>query len=346
MNEMINVLIVDDTAFMRKAIAQILESDPDIRVVDSARNGLEALSKTIETRPDVITMDIDMPVMDGLSSIRHIMIKCPTPIVALSSLVSDGAITFEALRLGVVDFVPKPSGAISPDIDNSRQRIIDRIKAAKDVNLHNVRRVRMPRQWDAEKRVGELYRFYPLEYVIAVGTTLAGPNTVIRILSRLMPTIPAAVVVLQEISPKIIQSFVDKFNEYVPWKVETAEDGVVMEQGTCYIGSTEFSLTLQLNETGVPVLKKGDRTREPLNRLFSTAADTFGRNTIGVLLSGLGVDGAQGLGKIKSVSGITMAKNATFCVFPNLTDNAIQQGVVDIVLEENEITSAIESYMA
>jgi two-component system chemotaxis response regulator CheB len=113
----IKVLIVDDASFMRKAILNMLKVDPQIEVVGTASNGQEGLDKIRELKPDVVTLDIDMPIMDGITSIRHIMIKSPVPVVVLSSMFSDGAITFDALRLGVVDFIPKPSGAVSTDID-------------------------------------------------------------------------------------------------------------------------------------------------------------------------------------------------------------------------------------
>ncbi|QTA89225.1 chemotaxis protein CheB [Desulfonema magnum] len=342
-NNKIKVLVVDDTAFMRKAIPQILESDSLIEVADAAKNGLEALYKIRELQPDVITLDIDMPIMDGLTAIKHIMIESPVPIVALSSLFSNGAITFEALRLGVADFVPKPSGAISTDIDKSRQQITDRVKMAFAMNLDNVRRVRLPKKWDVKKRLESLYKFYPLEYIIVIGTTLAGPNTVIRLLSKLSPTVPAAIIVIQEISPKIISSFVEQFNEYVPWNVVVAKNNSALEQGTCYMSSNEDSLTLRLNENGEIRLHSGAKINYPLNCLFSSAAEIFRQNTIGVLLSGIGDDGADGFARIKHESGITIAKDATCCVYPNLTDNAIRQGVVDIILDDNKLASTLEA---
>ena len=126
--EKIKVLVVDDASFMVKAISNILNSDPDIEVVGSAKNGLEALTKIKELKPDIITLDVDMPIMNGITAVRHIMLECPVPIVILSSLFTNGAISFEALRLGVVDFLPKPSGAISKDIHIAKQHIIDRVK--------------------------------------------------------------------------------------------------------------------------------------------------------------------------------------------------------------------------
>lgn len=341
----IKVLIVDDAVFMRNAVAGILEADPDISVSDSAKNGAEALEKIRAFRPDVVTLDIDMPVMDGLTTLRHIMIRCPVPIVVLSSLFNDGAITFEALRLGVMDFVPKPSGSVSLDIDKAKQQIIDRIKLACGMNIENMRRVRLSKKWDAKKRLESLYRFYPLEYIIVIGTTLAGPNTVIRLLSKLSPTIPAAIVVVQEISPKIIASYVKEFNEYVPWGVEAAQDGAVLEQGMCYIGSNEHGIRIESNKKGEICLRVGSPEKYPLNLLFSSAADVFHQNTVGVLLSGIGDDGAEGFAGIKEAGGVTLAKDVRCCVFPNLTDNAVREGVVDKVLDDGKLSDTIESVM-
>ncbi len=343
--EKIRVLVVDDTAFMRKAVEGILSEDSELEVIATAENGREALDKIRRLHPDVITLDIDMPVMDGLTTIRHIMIESPLPIVVLSSLITDGRVTFEALRLGVMDFVPKPSGAVSVDIGKSRRHLIDRIKVAHSMRLKNVRRVRLPRLWDLKLRLENLYRFYPLDYIVAVGTTLCGPNTVIRLLAHLSPTLPAAVVVSQEISPRIIDAFVRQFNENVPWKVETAADGKEVEQGACYICSNEFSVTVVRDDKGVIRLRVAPGEENPLNRLYTTAAQVFRSNTIGVLLSGLGSDGAQGFSAIRRVSGVTLAKDTSFCVFPNLTENAIQQGVVDVTIDEWGLAPAIESYM-
>lgn len=336
----IKVLIVDDAVFMRNAMTGILESDPDIIVADSAENGLEALEKVRQIRPDVVTLDIDMPVMDGLTTLRHIMIRCPVPIVVFSSLFNDGAVTFEALRLGVMDFVPKPSG---PLIDKTKQQIIDRIKLACGMNIENVRRVRLSRKREAKKRVESLYRFCPLEYVVVIGTTLAGPNTVIRLLSKLSPAIPAAIVVVQEISSKIIASYVKEFDEYVPWGIEAAQDSTVLEQGICYIASTEHSVRLESNRKGEICLRVGAPEKYPLNLLFSSAADAFHQNTVGVLLSGIGDDGAEGFAGIKEAGGVTLAKNVQCCVFPNLTDNAVRKGVVDKVLDDGKLSDTIES---
>ena len=341
----VRVLVVDDAAFMIKAVSDILASDPQVEVVGSARNGQEGLEKIKELKPDVITLDVDMPVMDGLRTVRHIMIESPVPVVMLSSLFSDGAITFEALRLGVVDFLPKPSGAISRDIEEAKHLIIDRVKIAASINIFNIHRVKLI-PWDSEDMLEERYAFQPLDYLVAIGTTLGGPNTVIRLLAQLPPKLPAAVIVQQEISLKIREAFVKKFDEHVGWKVEVARDGTLIEQGTCYIGSTEESVTVQVNEDGEASLRvSSESPARPLNDLFSSVSAIFESHAIGVLLTGVGDDGADGFAAIRSRSGTTIAQTTNTCVYPNLTEYAIERGTVDHVIDERDLADRIEASM-
>ncbi|MCI5212020.1 MAG: response regulator, partial [Candidatus Electrothrix sp. ATG2] len=324
MDKKLKVLVVDDATFMTKAISDLLESDPDIEVAGVANNGLEGLEKIKELQPDVITLDIDMPVMDGLQAVRHIMIESPVPIVVLSSLFSDGSITFEALRLGVVDFVAKPSGAISSDIHTAKQHIVDRIKLASAVNFQNIRRVRINKR-RREEGLADLYGFQPLDHIIAIGTSLTGPNTFIRLMTKLSAGLPAAAVILLEISPKILASFAEKFNEFVYWKIEVARQGAELEQGVCYIQSNMASLTIGLSENGNPCFQLGDPVENPLDTFFTSAAEVFRENTVGVLLTGYGDDGSEGFAAIQGKSGKTIAQSVETCVYPNLTDTAIKR---------------------
>lgn len=344
MDEAIKVLIVDDALFMRKAISEILQSDSKLNVVGTARDGLDGLEKIRELNPDVITLDIDMPRMDGLEAIRHIMIESPVPIVVLSSLFSDGAVTFEALRLGVVDFVPKPSGGISEDMDRSRHQIIDRVKIASGVNFENIRRVRMDSNL-VKDNVDRPPSTQALNYLITLGTSLSGPNTVIRLLTRLAPTLPAAIVVVQEIAPQILPAFVKRFNEHVPWQIEAAQDNQILEQGVCYIASNQNALSVDRNESDQPCLRISEPIDRPLNLFFSSAAEVFEQNTIGVLLTGIGDDGADGFARIRDLQGNTIAQDTQCCVYPNLTQNAIEKGTVSKIVNERQLPAVIENTM-
>lgn len=342
MERPIKALIVDDALFMRKAISEILESDDQLQVVGTARDGLDGLDKIKELNPDVITLDIDMPRMDGLAAIRHIMIESPVPVVVLSSLFSDGAVTFEALRLGVVDFVPKPSGAMSEDMDRSRRQIIDRVKIASSVNFENIRRVRMSGGRHNNMLASDPGAQQP-KYVIALGTSLSGPNTVIRLLTRLSPTLPTALVVVQEIAPQILPAFVEQFDKHVPWKIEMAQHGQVIEQGVCYISSNENALRIERNDQDQSCLQLEEAVERPLNLLFNSASQEFQENAIGVMLTGVGDDGAEGFASIQTQGGVTIAEDTQCCVYPNLTQNAIEKGAVTTVVGENQLPDAIEA---
>lgn len=337
----IKVLVVDDASFMVKALSEILNSDERIEVVGSAKNGLQALEKIKELNPDVITLDVDMPIMDGLRTVRHIMLECPVPIVMLSSLFNNGAITFDALRLGVVDFLPKPSGAISQNIHTAKQQIIDRVKTAMSVNLNNVHRVRVNAVNEANKLAS--YGFQTLEYLLLIGTNLGGPNTSIRIFSKLSPKLGTAAVMVQEISPKILSAFVAEFNKYACWTICEATDGAVLEAGVCYVASNEYTLHIEINQHEQAVLRISAHIEQPLNRLFSSAAQLFGEHTIGVLLTGIGDDGSNGFKDIKEKSGVTIAQQSNTCVYPNLTACAIERGLVDKVLPDHQLPSGIET---
>lgn len=344
MDRKIRVLIVDDAMFMRKAIGDILSSDPGLEVIDTARNGLEGLEKIKKLNPDVVTLDIDMPVMDGLTSIRHIMIQSPIPIVVLSSLFYDGAITFDALRLGVVDFVPKPSGAISTDIDTSKQVIIDRIKMAASVCMENVRRVRLKAN-ALEKNTPvnpAILPEMPIEHLVAIGTNLSGPNTVIRLMSQVPSVLPASIIVVQEISTRILPSFVEQFDRHTPWRVEIAEKGKTLKPGVCYIHSNERGLRIATDEHGHPAMEIDEPTTDPLNHFFSSAAEIFGSKTVGVMLTGTGIDGATGFSKIREKAGITIAQDKKCCVYPNLTENVVEQNLVDMVIDEEKLPDTIK----
>lgn len=344
-NGRVRVLVIDDAAFMVKALSEILASDPQIEVVGAARNGQEGLEKIRELKPDVVTLDVDMPVMDGLRAVRHIMIECPVPVVMLSSLFSDGAITFEALRLGVVDFLPKPSGAISRDIDDAKHLILDRVKIAASVNIYNIHRVKLTR-WNADDHLEDRYAFQPLDYLVAMGTTLGGPNTVIRLLSNLPTRLPAAIVVQQELSDRVEAAFIRKLDEHVGWNVEPVEDGAIIEQGTCYISTIHRSVTIDATEDGHACLRvREEPSPRPLNDLFTSLASVFESHAVGVLLTGVGDDGADGFSAIRSRSGTTIAQTTNTCVYPNLTEYAIERGTVDFVEDEKNLAARIEAVM-
>ncbi len=340
----INVLVVDDSYFMRRVISEILELDPQLQVVGTSSNGADCLEKIKLLQPDVVTLDIDMPGMDGMSAIRHIMIQSPVPIVVFSSLFCYGDVTFEALQLGVVDFVPKPSGMVFEDKDHLHNMIIDRVKNASGVNLNNIRRANIKAQ-DYNCQVSSYADHSELDNLITLGAGLSGTNSVIRLVSQLPPTLPGAIVALLEIAPQILPAFAKKFNKRVPWEISLAEEGQLIKPGVCYIGSHEHALRVALKHDGVACFQVEGKVAEPLNTLFESSASIFQDNTVGVLLTGLGNDGAEGFSRIQAHGGVTIAQNTNCCVFPNLTQNAIDHGAVTQVVDDSQLHNTIESLM-
>lgn len=330
MSDIVKVLVVDDSYFMRKIIIDILETDPQLKVVGTAGNGIDALEKIKSLRPDVVTLDIDMPDMDGLTAVRHIMIQCPVPVVVFSSLFCYGDITFESMMLGVIDFVPKPSGVVSKDKNYLRKKIIDRVKNASGVNIGNVRRAsKYPKSKGIAKTL-----YTSLDNIITVGAGLSGTSSVIRLVSKLEPTLPAAIIAMLEVTPQILPSFVERFNEHVAWNVALVEDGQEIKPGVCYIGSNENAVRVGLNDDNLPCFRLEGDMPDPLNVLFESACNIFDRNTIGVMLDGLGDDGAVGFSQIQTCHGVTLVPNTNCCVFPNLSQNAINRGTVSQVVDE------------
>lgn len=161
-------------------------------------------------------------------------------------------------------------------------------------------------------------------------------------MSTLSPDLPAAVVVIQEIGKNILPAFVDEFNKYTPWKIEMGVEGKVLEPGSCYICSYHEPMSIHVNDNHEVVLKQNTDIRKPLNTLFSSAAEVFEQNTVGVLLTGVGADGEYGFEQIKEYSGVTIAQNTETCVYPNLTQCAIEHGVVDFIDDADQLSAQIE----
>ena len=340
----IKILVVDDSLFMRRVISEILELDPQLHVVGTSSNGADCLKKIKVLQPDVVTLDIDMPGMNGMSVIRHIMIKYPIPIVVFSSLFCYGDVTFEALQLGVVDFVPKPSGMVFKDKDHMNNMIIDRVKNASGVNINNILRANIQANRFGHQVASHAER-PTAGKIITLGAGLSGTNSVIRLVSQLSPTLPGAIVVLLEIAPQILPAFVKKFNERVPWEIILAEKGQVIKQGACYIGSHDHALRVVANHQGLPCFQVDGKVADPLNTLFKSCAGIFHNNTVGMLLTGLGDDGAEGFSQIQEQGGVTIAQSSNCCVFPNLTQNAIDHGTVSHVVNEGRLHDLIHHLM-
>jgi len=338
---LIKVLVVDDSSFMRKSLTHILESDRSIEVIDTAADGEDAMRKVKRHSPDVVLLDIEMPVMDGLSALAHIMAECPTPVLMLSALNKrDAAIAIKSLEHGAVDFIPKPSGVISYDIEELSNEIIGKVKVAAGVNVHKLA-LHLPEESYQHPRREPITR----KNMVVIGASTGGPKAVVNVLSYLPRDISTAILVVQHMSPEFIPSFVDRLQWGCSLKISTARKGRVISSGQALVAPGGYHTT---------IIQNGDARKIRLSRKVSpytvmpsvdyameSAAKVYGQSTLGVLLTGLGRDGAKGLEAIKDAGGNTIAEDSSTCVVFGMPKAAIELGCVDEIVPLPQIAQTI-----
>jgi len=339
----VRTLVVDDAPLMRKVIQEILAKNQDIEVVGTAVHGQDCLDKIPQLKPEVVTLDIDMPVMNGITAVKNIMVRHQIPIVIISSLVQDGYFAFEALRLGVMDFLPKPSKVVNTDWASEEELVRMRVRAAAGMQVHRMRRVRRHKK----SPVITDHRQTAPSSIVAMGTTLAGPNTIMHIVTQLNPEFSGAVVALQEIHPRILVPFCSYFNEISPLEVVPVTDSVPLCQGRVYLGSTFLGLRIgtSIENPDELMVYVPPNPEFPIDQLFESAAFQYKHGACAVLLTGVGVDGTEGMRAIKEQGGLTIAQDHECCVYPNLVENALQHNVVDALMTNKGIAGRLESWL-
>ncbi|MDD5747537.1 MAG: chemotaxis response regulator protein-glutamate methylesterase [Actinomycetota bacterium] len=343
--EKISVLVVDDSALVRQILTDMISKDPDLFVIGTAKDGVEAVKLTSELDPDVVTMDINMPDMDGLSALEYIMKKSPRPVVMLSALVKEGAdVTMKALELGAVDFILKPS-EFPTSVCEIKDDVIGKIKAAAGSRVREVweraRKISAPRRLKLKKagvRGGRM---------VVIGASAGGPRAISEVLEVIPKEFPGYMVVVQHMPGHFTESFAERLNERSGIFVKEAEDGEEVTPGCALVapGGKDMliegegsSLRARLLQTvarhgASPVI---DVTMESVAKVFSDKA-------IGVILSGMGNDGAMGLGMIKDAGGLTIAQDESTCLVYGMPRVAIEMGLVDVVLPLEKIAKEILS---
>jgi len=336
----VRVLIVDDAPMMRRAIREILGRKEGIEVVGTAANGREALEKITQLQPDVVTLDIDMPVMNGITTVKNIMIRHRIPVVMISSLVEDGYFAFEALRLGVMDFIPKPTRVNGGSWEQDEELLTLRVRIASGMQVQRMRRVRRGKIRRPEAPVHDI----PPSTATVVGTTLAGPNSIMHMVSHLPKNYDGAIVALQEIHPRILRPFCKYFNEISPVEVIPLTESTPLLSGKVYMGSTLLGARVSNSQPNGGYLLRVDDPHSPIDQLFTSAARYFGRRSCGILLTGLGVDGTEGMRAIKDVGGLTLGQDQECCVYPNLVQHAVDNKVVDALLSNHGIARRVVTW--
>ncbi len=337
----VRVIIVDDSALMRRLLADLLEKDPGITVVGTARNGVDALATIKEKNPDVVTMDIEMPKMDGLTALQHIMDECPMPVVMVSAMAKRQAdITMKALDLGAVDFISKTSGALSLDIEKAGRDIINKIKTAAKVKVKSVRKTRI-----------EPISFRKIttrrdNLLVVIGASTGGPKAIPEVLSRLPLNIPAGIVMVQHMPGGFTRSFAERLNWYTSLEVKEAEDGDKIKPGLVLMAPGDYHMVVDGTRVRLNQGPKINYVRPAVDLLMESAARSHGASCVGVILTGMGSDGAKGMKEIKSKGGRTVVQERKSCVVFGMPKAAIDIGAADRVVPlsriGDEIIAALE----
>jgi len=344
MKEKTKILIVDDSKIIRKGLTEIFEASNDFEVVGVATDGKEALTAIRRTQPDVVTLDVVMPEMDGLTTLKHIMIECPRPTVMLSSLTQDGSTTtFDALRYGAVDFISKPSRLEEENMDELAEDIINKLNTAAGIDVGVTSYIRA--QADQKKPVSQSEG--KCEKLIALGAAEGGYRALMKIIPHLIPNQAAYLVVLYA-EEEHLDAFASYLDEHSKVKVKRAQNEEVLQPGTCYLssGSDYMSVHKQDENLLLHISEAPFASRKgSVDRLLFSVAEAMGENSIGVVLSGEGIDGCEGLEEIERSHGRSIIQEPKSCLSGDMSRAALQVCSPDYIISDIDIPKTINELL-
>ena len=338
------VLVVDDSAFMRKLISEIVDGSDEFRVIGTARNGYDALTQIHALDPAIVTLDLEMPELDGLQALGYIMSETPRPVVILSAATSGTGddITIRALELGAVDFVRKPSGPISLDLPVVREPLLRALRAAACVNLGGV--PMLGRQGVARAKTGA-FPGAGASFVVAIAASTGGPRALAEVIPKLPRNLDAAVMVVQHMPSGFTKSLAARLNMLSPLEVTEAVEGVALVHGHVYVAPGGRHMRIELRDD-VPVIALDDTppiwgVRPSADPLFRSVAELFGAAAVGVVLTGMGRDGAAGLRAIREAGGAGVVQDAATSIIYGMPQAALAAAGADRIAPLGEVAPSI-----
>ena len=351
MSDKIKVFMVDDSAVIRLALRKLLSSEPDIDVIGYARNGKEALEQLKTVKPDVITLDVEMPVMNGIETLKEIMkMPKPIPVIMVSSVTKAGAeVTLESLNLGAMDFVTKPSSSSSVEISKIKHDLVEKIKAAVKFEPKKIHKITKPVERE-QKEISlprlEIKTDKATKYqAVLIGISTGGPPALQEILPMFPKEFPIPIVVAQHMPPGFTKPMAERFNKICALEVSEAKEGDVLKPGKIFIGKSGCHIKFKKRGSMVYL----HITEEPKDALyhpqvdimFETAADVFGGDVIAVIMTGMGSDGTEGLKILKQKNAFVIGQNKETSAIYGMPKVAYEAGVVDVVVPLKKIPETI-----
>lgn len=351
----IRALVVDDSAFMRVMITDMLASDPGIEVIGTARDGLDALSKMAKLNPDVVTMDVEMPKLDGIEALKRIMAESPRPVVMLSSITTQGAeATMDALQNGAVDFMPKPQNP--SDMKELASILQMKVRLAAGAKVRSIGNevtdssFEVQRPLEVQSPVGHrsvvgLASRAGVTQIVAMGTSTGGPQALDMVLRAIPKDIPSPIVIVQHMPPKFTQALANRLDNICRIHVVEAKNGQELQNGTAYIAPGDYHMTVAGREGSYFIAlnqaEKRHEHRPSVDVLFESLAVLPNIPRHLVIMTGMGTDGAKGMKLAKQSGATTMAQSEDTCVIFGMPKAAINLGCVDTVAPLEEIGQRI-----
>ena len=375
---MIRIVIADDSYFMRKVLSDLFARQADFEVIDTAVNGKEAVEKAVKLKPDVMTMDINMPVMDGLTALGILMKDSPVPVVMFSSLTKEGAdATIKALSLGAVDFIGKTGGSVS-SIDGIADEIVRKVREASKANIKGAllkpaisamprpvlgqKHIAMPERHGLQRPPSQVLKpglrpplkpslhktggpkSSALGKLVVIGTSTGGPKALQAVIPALPKDLPCGVLIVQHMPPGFTKSLAERLNEISQISVKEAENNDIIEAGHAYIAPGNYHMVVERNGTGRRIALNQappiGTLRPAADILFDSAAQ-FGSDVVSVILTGIGNDGAAGMQKIKAGGGMVIAEHESTTVVYGMPKAVIKLGLADEIHPLQDIAGAI-----
>ena len=371
-NRPIRVLIVDDSSFMRNTLSTMLMNFPDMQIVGTAKNGMDAIEQIKRNPPDVMTLDVDMPVMNGLDLLDYVMVHHPLPVIMISALTTEGAwVTLQALQRGAVDFIPKDGSRNHFDLESMERQLHDKVEAAfqarlavyqgRPAGLTNVpsfavsthqenEKARDLTQWSSLFRrsvnISAIKSTSDMVPIVVIGSSTGGPNLLQKLVQKLSVPFLASIVIVQHMPKFFTKVFSKNLNAVASFPIREARNGDVLKPGMGFVAPGDQHLFIDRQTDGQAVIRISAEPahfpyRPSVDCAMGSAAEQFGSSVIGVVVSGMGNDGVEGCQKIKEYGGIVLVQNEASALMYGMPGAVVEAGWADAIISDEQLAECL-----